>query len=250
MYNFTDNSWTEMMELDNTKTGPGKRFKIASVVLSDLLYVHGGFRLWQGFAHENSVDNDWSDTAQYPLGGYLNDLWVYNKTANAWTNLTEKAVCPDTTGIDSQGISVECIVTWPPSRAGHTAVAYDQAIFIHGGYRAFFPYPTTVSAGAGRGVLGLSGTGYTPYPTHPYYLADMWKYNVSTGIWTQITISTDPDDTRAIRLPPARMGHVMVAANDVFVLFGGYISNFYYDDTWQYNISELRCCQAGHGASY
>ncbi|RLN88754.1 hypothetical protein BBJ28_00009809 [Nothophytophthora sp. Chile5] len=237
LFDFSDATWTEMIELGSSAHGPGKRFKFSSVVLDDKLYVFGGFRLWQGFAHENSESNDWNDTSHYPLGGYLNDLWVYDKQLNGWTNLTEIVECPADAKVLADaalsGIEVECVVTWPPGRAGHSAVVFDQAIFIHGGYRTFFPYPTTSSAGAGRGTLTTRETGFTPYPTHPYYLDDMWKYNLTTKLWSRIVADSDT-------VPGPRLDHSLVVANDILVLFGGYISNYYYDDTWQYNISANR----------
>ncbi|KAL4086898.1 hypothetical protein PRIC1_013956 [Phytophthora ramorum] len=237
LYDFSDGSWTEMIELGSSKHGPGKRFKFSSVVLNDKLYVFGGFRLWHGFAHANSEENDWSEVDQYPLGGYLNDLWVYDKVVNAWTNITEKVECPTDPKLLADAllneIEVECAVTWPPARAGHTSVVFDNAIFVHGGYRTFFPYPTTSSAGAGRGTLGTRNVGFTPYPTHPYYLSDLWKFNISTGGWTRVVADSDA-------IPEPRTDHSLIVANDVFVLFGGYLSNYYYDDTWQYNASANR----------
>lgn len=247
LFDFTDNMWTEMMEIGTTATGPGKRFKFSSVVVDDKMFVFGGFRLWHGFAHENSVENDWSSTAQYPVGGYLNDLWVYDKASNTWTNLTEVALCPDLTLLDlALDVDTECTLTWPPGRAGHAAVYFDQAIFVHGGYHTFFPYPSTSGRGAGRGTLTIREAGFIPYPSHPYYLEDFWKYNLTTGLWTEIKAaeaseSASEPDRRLQKMPPARLDHTLVATKDVFVLFGGYISNHYYDDTWQFNTSV--CCR-------
>lgn len=236
LFDFSDNSWTEMMELGNSVNGPGKRFKFSTVVISDVMYVFGGFRLWHGFAHENSVENDWSSMEQYPRGGFLNDLWVYNKTKNAWTNVTEQVECPTITS-DDAAIEVECVVVWPTSRAGHAAAALGNAFFIHGGYRTFFPYPTTASAGAGRGTLSLTQTtaGYTPYPTHPYYLDDLWKFDVSTKTWTRVLSNSQ-------NRPEARTDHSMVAVanSSVLLVVGGYVSNYYFADTWQFNVSASR----------
>ncbi|KAJ0396220.1 hypothetical protein P43SY_001509 [Pythium insidiosum] len=233
LFDFTDNSWTEMMEIGNAAFGPGKRFKFSSVVIGFKMYVFGGFRLWHGFAHENSVENDWSDVSRYPRGGYLNDLWVYDKLANKWTNVTEKVVCPRLTLLQElERIDVECVLSWPPGRAGHASVAVRDAIYIHGGYRTFFPYPSTTGAGAGRGTLSVRGTGFTPYPTHPYYLDDLWKFNLTTGVWSRELV--DEGFT-----PPPRVDHTLVEARGVVFLFGGYISNYYFDDTWQYNVSDI-----------
>lgn len=43
------------------------------------MMVFGGHRLWHGFATDNSEANLWSSYAEYPKGGYLQDLWVYTK---------------------------------------------------------------------------------------------------------------------------------------------------------------------------
>ena len=43
------------------------------------MMVFGGHRLWHGFATDNSEANSWSSYAEYPRGGYLEDLWVYTK---------------------------------------------------------------------------------------------------------------------------------------------------------------------------
>jgi N-acetylneuraminic acid mutarotase len=236
LFDFSDNTWTEMMELGNSVSGPGKRFKFSTVVVQQIMYVFGGFRLWHGFAHENSVENDWSSFGQYPRGGFLNDLWAYDKSKNSWTNVSEQAECPTITA-DEQLIEVECVVEWPSARAGHAAAVLDGTIFVHGGHRTFFPYPTTASTGAGRGTLSLMRTSaaYTPYPTHPYYLDDLWQFNVSTGKWTRVL-------TSGTSKPDARMDHSMVAAANagVVVLMGGYVSNYYFDDTWQFNVSTSR----------
>lgn len=43
------------------------------------MMIFGGHRLWHGFATDNSESNSWSSYAEYPKGGYLDDLWVYTK---------------------------------------------------------------------------------------------------------------------------------------------------------------------------
>ncbi|RLN10489.1 hypothetical protein BBO99_00003667 [Phytophthora kernoviae] len=168
---------------------------------------------------------------------YCDDLWLYDFSDGSWTEMIElESSRHDTEILDEALISdieVECIVNWPSARAGHAAVVFDNAIFIHGGYRTFFPYPTTTSAGAGRGTLGTRGTSFTPFPNHPYYLSDMWKFNITTGVWSQIIPDSDS-------IPEPRLDHSLIAANDVFILFGGYVSNYYFDDTWQYNASANR----------
>jgi hypothetical protein len=180
----------------------------------------------------HSIENDWNDFSQYPKGGYLNDIWEYNKDTNTWRNLTETLSCPDIPGAKAD--EIVCSLYWPEGRAGHASVVYNGEIYIHGGYRTFFPYPSTSGRGAGRGTMTIREGGFTPYPTHPYYLQDMWKLNLTSGKWEEIF------PLEGNMPPPPRTEHVMVAANDSFILFGGYVTNFYFDDTWQYNISANR----------
>jgi hypothetical protein len=44
------------------------------------MYLFGGHRLWHGFSEDNRKENSWRDYGQYPRGGYLDDLWVLNKS--------------------------------------------------------------------------------------------------------------------------------------------------------------------------
>ncbi len=107
--------------------------------------------------------------------------------------------------------------------SGHASVLWQDGLFIHGGYQTFFPYPITTGAGAGRGTqtgtghiyiriyilcinvcINILGHGYTPFPTNPYYLDDLWLYNITTGRWQQIVGA--PLDSR----PGPRTEHSMV----------------------------------------
>ncbi|OQR98027.1 hypothetical protein ACHHYP_09287 [Achlya hypogyna] len=77
-FNFEDNTWTEMAALGiNSISGPGKRWKFSSSGDGAAMYVFGGYRLWHGFAPQNSQANLWSDYSAYPKGGYLADLWRF-----------------------------------------------------------------------------------------------------------------------------------------------------------------------------
>jgi hypothetical protein len=41
--------------------------------------IFGGHRLWHGYSPENNQDNNWGLYNTRPLGGYLDDLWIYTK---------------------------------------------------------------------------------------------------------------------------------------------------------------------------
>ncbi|OQR85966.1 hypothetical protein THRCLA_10598 [Thraustotheca clavata] len=230
-FNFEDNTWTEMAALTtNSISGPGKRWKFSSSSSATSMYIFGGYRLWHGFAPQNSESNLWSDYSLYPKGGYLSDLWEFSFTQLIWTQKLPKPSC--TTSLSSD----TCTEAWPKPRAGHTSVIVKDGLYIHGGYQTFYPYPNTNGPGAGRGVFAGSSVGYVPFPTNPYYLDDLWLYNITTGVWTQII----PIDGI---MPGPRTEHTMIAAEVVFVLFGGYMSNYYYQDTWHFNITAQQWLQ-------
>ena len=65
--------------------GPGKRWKFSMTNDDEFVAIFGGFRLWHGFAPENSEENDWSDFSTLPPGGYLDDFWIYTKVLDTTT---------------------------------------------------------------------------------------------------------------------------------------------------------------------
>lgn len=78
-FDFGNNSWTEVAEINNPRFGPGKRWKFSSVTDGLNMYIFGGFRIWHGFSAQNSKANAWEDFSVYPRGGYLDDLWIFNR---------------------------------------------------------------------------------------------------------------------------------------------------------------------------
>ena len=60
--------------------GPGGEFFEDNLDNRQQVFVlFGGHRLWHGFSSKNMESNDWSDLSERPVGGYLDDLWVYTK---------------------------------------------------------------------------------------------------------------------------------------------------------------------------
>jgi hypothetical protein len=168
------------------------------------ILIFGGHRLWHGFSDKNSQENQWEDVETYPKGGYLNDLWILEKNnvlngenesrsndtnAWVWTKQVPKESCVPSPGIAWEDRNnVRCQVFWPRERAGHAA-AFDKKrnrMWIHGGYSVQYPYPSSTSAGSGRGVKGLREKGAIPFSSHSYFLDDLWYYDVDPGIWTKI----------------------------------------------------------------
>lgn len=167
-------------------------------------------------------------------GGYLDDVWVYNKETQAWRAYRKRQVCSSDYVLDQDRWEdrdrKKCVVTWPPGRAGHVSVLHGNHLYIHGGYRTFFPYPTSGGAGAGPGISSAAQPGFASYPQSPVFLGDMWRFDLTTGIWEQVV-----PFSKAV--PEARLDHVMVRADDMFIMFGGLANNFYFSDTWMYNIT-------------
>ena len=163
-------------------------------------------------------------------GGYLNDTWAYDCATNSWTNRNPTnppparayhALTYETTagrvilfgGSSSGGYLND---TWgynyttnawipynptnpPPARSGH-AMVYDPAgkVMLFGGYNG------------------------------SVYLNDTWVYDYTTNSWTNRN-PTNP--------PPAHAWHAL--AYDAFagreILFGGFSSGGYLNDTWAYS---------------
>lgn len=100
------------------------------------MWMFGGFRLWHGYASDNSWENDWDSHDVYPAGGYLNDMWTYKKKLldvasgeevptespgyGVWKNITSIDRCFDTPGdLWSERNDRSCEIDWPKRRAGH-----------------------------------------------------------------------------------------------------------------------------------
>jgi hypothetical protein len=183
-FDFNNLTWTKQ-----DSSGPGNRWKSSMVNTGASIFIFGGHRLWHGFSSDNTVENRWQSRELLPKGGYLNDLWVYDKDQNhqgQWTRLEEKASCVDAPGLTWESRNDKrCEIHWPRVRSGHAAV-YDSkrnGIWIHGGYSTYFPYPTSKDSGGAVGVNSL-GREHTPiYPTYEFFLDDLWFYDIASGFW-------------------------------------------------------------------
>jgi hypothetical protein len=73
----------------------------------------------------------------------------------------------------------------PQARIGHSSVIYENNLYIYAGERK-----------------------------DAQFLNDMWMFNLSSHLWTEIKFSTD-------EIPSGISGHSMVANKDMFYIFGG-----------------------------
>lgn len=229
--------WHPLGELG--RTGPGERWRGTTAQDGDLLYLYGGHRLWHGFAATNQRENRWADTDNIPIGGYMDDLWVYRhsgavSTAGVWEQLIPMEACYDSpSAVFEERFDIVCTIVWPNPRASASMIVLDGGLWLYGGFSSFYPYPDVDGAGAGKGVARNTRdlTGGKPYAKHPHYLQDMWRYDMATGIWKEVT----PVGTAH---PGPRRGHAMVlASNHIFMLVGGYAGNNYMADLWFYNVT-------------
>mmetsp|Transcript_2781 Transcript_2781/g.6512 ORF Transcript_2781/g.6512 Transcript_2781/m.6512 type:complete len:909 (+) Transcript_2781:58-2784(+) len=257
--------WVQLEPL----TTPGKRWKASSTLVNNfIIFFFGGHRLWHGFSDDNSRDNRWSSYSDLPKGGYLSDMWklnmsncvpdtTYNLTEQldflsnctvAWEEVTPVKECVARALYDNGQLrpgytweernQMTCYEIWPSARSGHGLVYKDNFLYMFGGYKTYFPFPTTTSRGAGEGVLEAdsSVTEYRPSPSYEFYLNDLWQYDISSGKWVQIETSTD--DSKPWPDPRTEMSFVLT--DDLIVMTGGYRANYFFDELWYLNTTSSR----------
>jgi len=230
---------------------PGKRWKSSMISVESMnetessVVIFGGHRLWHGFAPDNSEENKWNSTVTFPAGGFLNDMWSLKKVVDLndennteiswmWLHHEPKESCFRSPGIGwEERNRIECEILWPRVRSGHAAV-YDKkrhGMWVHGGYAVHYPYPSSSSPGSDWGVKGRHERGFIPFGTQSYFLDDLWFFDFSSGLWSEII----PADSR---FPRKRMEHIIVAHEDTLILHGGFSDNVHFNDTWYFNIED------------
>lgn len=222
--------WRELAVLG--REGPGKRWRMSSTINGGDWFIFGGHRMWHGYAQANDVDNRWEDLELYPHGGYLDDLWKYEKDTNTWTQVLPQSSCFAAPGEEwEERNDYICDLFWPSARADAALVKAADMLWLHGGFVTFFPYPHVAARGASAGTARRPGAGdLAPFPTLPFYLDDLWRYNFTSLLWEEITpVSTEN--------PAARRGHSLLLSGQVFLLVGGYATNFYNQEFWIYNMT-------------
>ena len=226
--------------------------------------MYGGHRIWHGYDNLNSQYNNWDVTNKYPQGGYLDDLWVYKKkldfytipekgrktTIGRWRQVKPKKQTRSTyvegrNPYEDRNLREDYII-WPPSRGGHGS-AYDSEtglFYVVGGYHTYFPYLSTDGEGSGPGTSSILSGGFVPYPSYSYYLNDVWQYNFTSGLWTELVPPPDlpvPDPRTAMTCHLVQktfsdgMHHNKTIK--LLVIHGGYANNAYYDDMWYFYLS-------------
>ncbi|MEM4308836.1 MAG: kelch repeat-containing protein [Thermoplasmata archaeon] len=166
-------------------------------------------------------------TAKSPT--YLNDVWLYNYSANTWT----PRYAP------------------PTARYGYSIVYHESAqkFVLFGGYDGIAKGDTWIydpSTGTWANVTPATSPPSRYYGAMAYddstqqillfggytgsaYLSDTWVYNLTTNAWTQKLPGI---------APPGRESSTLVynSSANCFILFGGY-NGTYFNDTWAYTVS-------------
>eukprot|EP00516_Mucochytrium_quahogii_P005465 CAMPEP_0203750778 /NCGR_PEP_ID=MMETSP0098-20131031/4957_1 /ASSEMBLY_ACC=CAM_ASM_000208 /TAXON_ID=96639 /ORGANISM=" , Strain NY0313808BC1" /LENGTH=764 /DNA_ID=CAMNT_0050640219 /DNA_START=611 /DNA_END=2901 /DNA_ORIENTATION=+ len=255
---------TRWRQLEVAKS-PGKRWKATNVLIdSSTIFLFGGHRLWHGFSDENARSNRYKLFNELPKGGYLDDLWkldvsncllteeqkalsvtervdIHSKCVISWTELVAKRNCTSRTLFDNgqlkpgweweERFEQICFTTWPAPRSGHAMTYRDGYLYVHGGYRTFFPYAHTRGAGSGMGTSKSPELGqYRPYPRYHHFLDDMWKYDLSSGFWHKVEYE-GPEQ------PRQRAQHSLIASEEVLIVYGGYQANVHMNDLWFFNVT-------------
>ena len=232
IYNYTENSWTNM----NPTTRPSRRASSSMVYDStqDQVILYGGVYI------------DYN--LEEPIITY-NDLWIYNYSNNAWTEMNpminpgpmyrhsmvydsihdqvilfggmyanyeiNRYVYYNETWIYtySNNLWTNMNTTEKPSSRYSTSIVYDftrDCIILFGGNERY------------QSIL---------FGPDPDMKDDTWIYNFTDNSWTNMNPLTKPS---------ARDGHSMVydSKNNQTILFGGWDKNLYdLGDTWIYNYS-------------
>jgi len=145
-------------------------------------------RLWHTTVLVNSTTLMLFGGDESESGPTLNDLWLLDMNKWQWTELHPKG-------------------TLPSPRSGHTAVFYNDSMYIFGG----------------QGVLGSTMNN------------QLWRYTMSTNTWTKLQPLGDA-------VPPPLLGHkASIALGNQMIVFGGCTANSvnkgctaFTNDLWAY----------------
>lgn len=181
--------------------------------------LNGDLWMFGGEGYDNSPNVAW-----------LNDLWKYSVSANAWTWMGGAAIANQPSVYGTLGV---------PAAANQP------------GAREF---PVCWVDNAGKfWMLGGFGFGSSPTQTFPQRMGDLWKYDPLTNLWTWMNgFSTNLQNgiygtlqtPSASNRPGCRMGSASwTDSNGNLWLFGGRgfpatgPSEGFLNDLWQYNVN-------------
>ena len=155
--------------------------------------------------------------------GLLNGLWKY-LSQFGWEKLSGSDYINAIGRYGTKG--VPHLDNAPGSRFGHQMINIDGNIFLHGG----------------KGY----DEGFFSYLFDPGYLNDLWKYNISTTLWTWMSGGNIIDQAGVYgingvshidNVPGSRYEHQMLVFDEDIFLHGGLSYNNVFNDLWKYDFS-------------
>jgi N-acetylneuraminic acid mutarotase len=263
--NYYDDLWEYEFATDNWSwkaEGATPRDTHSAVVYNGKMYIFGGWDenlgrsndVWEYDFLTNSFSQKASgasarnqhsavqyDGKMYIFGGsgvtgyVLDTLWEYDIAADTWTKKSAAPVSRKThsaivhngkmyvsAGFDNSDVSNTLLEydftsdTWTQKSAIPFVSVDQQAVYSNGSIYVF-------------GGLTEDGGGSLTF------LNDVWKYDISTELWTQI-------NTCGMR-PKSRLINSAVIYEEKMYIFGGAgdlvgdVFNEYYDDIWEYDFT-------------
>ncbi len=208
IYDLSENKWSE--NLFSTTPLGRSRHAMASIYGTDKILLFGGWQ-YSGSPH------------------YLNDTWIYEYSNDTWTEM-HPSISPTNREKHAMAFiwGTDKVVLFGGTTGGDETWVYDLS---KNSWTEKFP-KNIPSARSRHGMATIYGDdkvilfgGYTGV-----MLNDTWVFDLSDNNWTKIT------PLNPLNNPSARGGHAMasVYGTDKIVLYGGYGTVDYSNDTWIY----------------
>lgn len=281
----------DKVPIDNTKSkfaGPGRRWRHSMVSgkqyfdaeegkYKQRMAIYGGHRLWHGYSKENSQDNNWDTYETRPIGGYLDDLWIYIKyldfsfpgqafkTNNGklvvmksdciagtnrelllcfyllnvgyWEKKKVKEQCYSDPGIDWTSRSKITCIKVKPPARAGHGSAVDDDRGIIWLFGGYATYYPYLSTDGAGSGAGVTSVGSGGFIPYPGY--DYFKNDLwYYNMTSELWVEVEfPEDSP---IPDPRVDMVFLLLGDIIFMHGGFSDNYIYDDMWYFNISNSR----------
>ncbi|KAM4626186.1 kelch domain-containing protein 1-like isoform 1-T2 [Discoglossus pictus] len=207
-----DGVWEPLTQSDHT---PCERFKHACVVYDGFIYIHGGRQDCSlgDFWKYNIACNEWEqlpcsrdgpETLEgHSMVAHKDVLYIFGGMIDSGSNEenTPLWLYDIDTGTWSESKAVEGKEARPTNRKGHSAVVYQDDMYIYGGY------------------FDIKGA-----------VEEFWVYSFGTEKWSALSPSTRGTG------PGPRHGHSSVTYGSAMYLFGGLKLMAEQNDFWRFDL--------------
>jgi len=210
VYNLTDDNWTN----PNPSVHPSERHS------QGMAYIGEGQGLLFGGRHADHI--------------WLNDTWVYNLSANEWTDKSPSGDKPSVRFTHCMAyIGEDKVLLFGGTTGAYPGVSNDETWVYDVSENSWTQkYPSTRPQSRGSHSMAYIGGdkvllfgGWNENGN----LNDTWIYDLSDNTWTQDSNTNQPS---------VRYGHQLcetsIDGSSYMVLFGGNDGASYYNDTWTF----------------